>query len=379
MFGSRIYLLPAAFAALVGGCSSGTPSSDEAGSGASDSSTSGAESSESSGVSEDTGAPVEVGPDTSLWAFEGEHIFFTGEENRRQVDVEIDFPDETLGYETILLNFNLDCPNFDCDDWDRKGFVGVVNNPGTEEESVTEVLRFITPYGVGGTWQVDVSDLRPLLTGTQTLRLFIDTWVGPGHANGNGWLVNAQFDFRGGIPSPRPLAVIDLWPETVLDVGDPANTIDSQISVADVELPEGTTGLKLRALITGHGQGNLYNCAEFCPMNHAFLVNGQTVSREIWRDDCVNNPVQPQGGNWQPPRAGWCPGADVIPWVEDVSAALNGTQVSVQYGLQDYENSCRPDAPVCEGCALGTSCEYDQGNHTPPQYRFSAKLVAFGD
>jgi len=45
--------------------------------------------------------------------------------------------------------------------------------------------------------------------------------------------------------------------------------------------------------------------------------------------------------------------------------------------VEAYENSCRPDAPVCTGCSLGTGCEYDGGNHTTPVYKLSAALTLF--
>ncbi|HLT37627.1 MAG TPA: peptide-N-glycosidase F-related protein, partial [Enhygromyxa sp.] len=142
--------------------------------------------------------------------------------------------------------------------------------------------------------------------------------------------------------------------------------------------PAEADAVSLRSIITGHGQGNLHNCAEFCPRNHGFLVVEQPFVREIWRDDCDQTPIEGQQGTWQYPRAGWCPGAEVIPWLEDVSAAAPaGQSVTVSYDVETYENSCRPDAPVCTGCALGTGCEYDGGNHTPPIYDLSAMLIAY--
>ena len=42
---------------------------------------------------------------------------------------------------------------------------------------------------MGASWDLDVTDLRPLLTGDVTMRAFIDTWVGPGSQYGAGWLL----------------------------------------------------------------------------------------------------------------------------------------------------------------------------------------------
>lgn len=326
-----------------------------------------------------TGADLpQPGPYEVIEAFSGTHVYF-GDENMRQIDVEVDFPPAELTYASIQLGIVLGCPNESCDWWDRKGFIGVVHDAGTDEETVTELARFITPYRVGATWVVDVTALRPLLTGPQTLRLFIDTWVGPGHANGDGWLVDASFELDGGEPLTEiPVEVVDLWPQMAFEYGNPENPVDSSVPPAIVDIPADASRVQLRSLITGHGQGNLDNCAEFCPRTHGFSVDDTVVSREVWRDDCDQTPVQGQQGTWTLPRAGWCPGAEVLPWVEDVTDAVTpGRAATVAYDVEPYENSCSPQSPQCMGCALGTGCEYDGGNHTPPEYRFGAQLIIY--
>jgi len=336
---------------------------------------------ESSGGSTTGAAPIEPGPDTSVTAFDGTHVFFSGGEdgqNMRSVDVDLEFPPAELGYASVSLELGLRCPDGACDWWDRAAYIGVVEGAGTDDERVLEVTRFMTPYRVGGAWTIDVSALRPLLSGPRTLRVFIDTWVGPGHANGNGWLVDARFDLVGGVPAELPVEVIPLWPYAEATIGDPMLPVDGQLEPATVEIPEGASRVELRSIITGHGQGNADNCAEFCPLVHGFLVGASAVQRTVWRDDCADNPIDDQQGTWTYPRAGWCPGADVLAWVEDVTAAVQpGASVQVLYDLSGYENTCRPDAPTCMGCALGTGCEYDGGSHTPPMIKLSAMLVVY--
>ena len=46
--------------------------------------------------------------------------------------------------------------------------------------------------------------------------------------------------------------------------------------------------------MTGHGQGNTDNCAEFCRKDHTVFVDSTGYDREIWRDDCGETKVQPQ-------------------------------------------------------------------------------------
>jgi Peptide-N-glycosidase F, C terminal/Peptide-N-glycosidase F, N terminal len=324
------------------------------------------------------GGDLAPGPDSTISAFSKAHVYFTGSDNRRVIDRAVHFPDAALSYKSITLDFALGCPSGACDAWDRRGYLGLVHQPGTSTESITEILRFATPYGVPVRWSRDVSALRPLLTGSVTLRVFIDTWVGPGSPAGNGWLVDAKFSFEGGTPDRRPLAVLPLWNERSFEVGNPSNPVSKAVPSARVMLPAGAAAVELRALITGHGQGNAYNCAEFCGMTHRYTVGNSHYDRLVWRKDCASTPVSGQKGSWQYPRAGWCPGADVVPWVQDVTdAASQGGEVTISYELADYENTCRPKAPTCTGCTLETGCAYDDGNHTMPVVVMSALLVVY--
>lgn len=310
--------------------------------------------------------------DRTIVAFDGEYVHFTGE-NRREVDVPVAFPAAGESFADITLSFALRCPNQRCDWWDRVGWLSIVEGAGTDNERQIEIHRFITPYRVGWSWDIDVTDLRPLLTGDVTLRVFIDTWVGPGHSNGDGWLVDASFVFRAGVPQRDAFAVVPVWPVHTVGVGDPAAPMDER---AVIDLPEGVAGAQLRTLVTGHGQGNADNCAEFCAKDHTISIAGVDRTREIWRDDCAATGAPGQAGNWRPARAGWCPGAEVHAWYEDVGGAVAGrTSAEVTYAVEPYENTCRPDGP-CTGCVFGV-CEYNGGSHTPPVYHLSSLLVLY--
>jgi hypothetical protein len=321
-----------------------------------------------------------VGPDLVVTPLSGTHLYFVGSmDNKRSVDATATFPEMPLSYERITLKFALRCPaTGGCDAWDRRASFGVVRKVG-DQETVTELLRFMTPYGVGASWSLDVTALRPLLSGQVTLRVFIDTWVGPGNPSGAGWLVDASFEMKGGRPERLPLAVIPLWEQVRFDYGDPLKPVAMAVPERTVMLPEGAASVELRSLITGHGQGNLENCAEFCRRDHTFTVAGKGMTRQIWRDDCARTSAPNQRGNFRSGRAGWCPGADVAPWVEDATMAVAGARsVTVAYAVAPYENSCRPDAPTCGGCALGTDCAFDNGAHTAPFYVLSAALIVYG-
>ena len=285
------------------------------------------------------------------------------------------FPDAVVGrYARATLTLTLACPSGRCDAWDRVAALSLLADSGDGGAATElEFARFVTPYGVGGTWTVDLSDLMPLFVGERRVRAFIDTWVGPGHAQGNGWLVTASIAFEPGTPEHPTRAVIPLgWTRVVY--GDPARPVAVQLPPRTVNIPAGTRGARVWVSATGHGQGNRDNCAEFCSRVHAVRFDDARVEHELWRDDCAQNPVNTQRGNWQPPRAGWCPG-DVAPaWVADLPAPTAGTH-TVSYEVQDYVNSCRPGATPCQNCVFRTTCDYNDSSHTEPYYRLAAYLL----
>jgi hypothetical protein len=305
--------------------------------------------------------------DVTVTAFDGTHVYFTGSDNQRQIDAPVHFPAPGQHYKQVTLHLSLACPQGGCDPWDRLAHLSIVD--GDHE---IEIARFITPYHVGADFTVDVTDLQRLLDGDLTMRVFIDTWVGPGSPYGAGWLVNASFEFVGGEPARDPFAVIALWGPHAIVYGDPAQPTAQS---TDVTVPAGTTGARLRALVTGHGQGNADNCAEFCDEDHTFDVGGAMVSKHVWRDDCATTAAPNQEGTYQYPRSGWCPGAMVEPWTADVDVAPGA--LTVGYDIASYENTCRPGVATCTGCTLGTGCDYDGGNHTEPSFQQSALLILY--
>ncbi len=108
-------------------------------------------------------------------------FFFFSDDNRRDVSTQASSP-VSGEFARITMRVSLDCPAAGCDPWDRYGTIGLVTEPGTGDSPATviELARFMTPYGVGGRWSLDVTDMRPMLTGDVTLAAHIDTWVGPG-------------------------------------------------------------------------------------------------------------------------------------------------------------------------------------------------------
>lgn len=350
-------------------------------------------SSTSTGSNVDAGSPAEgPGDDATVTGFDATPFSFTGTENRRTNDIPVAFPAEGT-YERITLTLTLACPDGKCDPWDRAGTVGVVvdaGDAGADDDVVVEIARFMTPYGVGGTWTYDLTPLRPLLRGTKTLRGFVDTWVGPGSRYGNGWALTTTFAFTGGTPERDPIAVLPVWQhatDTSVVVGDPEKPVDRALPPRSLTLPRAASAVSVRTIVTGHGQGNAGNCAEFCKLEHTATIAGEKHALTPWRADCRQTAVPGQQGTWTLPRAGWCPGADVKPWDYDVTGlsadALAGrAPIPFSHAIAAYENTCRPptaDGGTCDtsGCTLGTGCAYDGGNHTEPFLRLSTVVIAY--
>ena len=318
------------------------------------------------------------GADQAVRVMRGEDVFFTGAENRREVYTTATLPPANETYASINLHFALSCPDGACDPWDRLGSFGIIDGRQTDEPLYIELSRFITPYRVGAEWDVDVTDLRPLLQGEVEFYAFIDTWVGPGSGFGNGWTVTATLEFTGGVPEREALAVLPVTNGRLrVAYGNPDVPVADQFVPIEVSVPPEATQLALRTFITGHGQGNADNCAEFCPRVHTWIVDGAEYDAEIWRDDCETTAAPDQQGTWQYPRAGWCPGAKAHDWTEgDIPAPADGT-LTVAYAVEEYENTCRPDSPSCTGCTLGNGCEWNDSNHTEPNYQVSAVVIAY--
>ena len=104
---------------------------------------------------------------------------------------------------------------------------------------------------------------------------------------------------------------------------------------------------EIHAFITGHGNASEEaNCAEFCPFESVFTVNGNDFEIDFKKasslDGCfeeVKNGVVPnQYGSWPYGRAGWCPGQNVSLIRIDVTDALVSGENTFSYaGYLDGE------------------------------------------
>ena len=300
-----------------------------------------------------------------------------------------EFPTADTAYESVTLYMTIACPEVpgDCDPWDRTGDLKVVSDDGEH----FEIARFITPYDITGSWgsgsgpgscewAIDVTPYQSLLRGSVSLRLFITTWIG----GNRGWLISTRFGFREGSPTSVPYRVVNLWNHGGVLYGDPNHPIDEHLQPITVPIDGETIGAKVRAIVTGHGQGNTDNAAEFTHRWHRITTGQSNLQWTPWREDCGENICSPQGGNWQPGRAGWCPGDSVRPTEFELGSAVSGqSSLTLDYDVEPYENCCRPDNPSCDAqdgsCCISFAgeCGWNQSGHTSPNWRIGSQLILY--
>ena len=307
----------------------------------------------------DAAAPWFECPDTSTFPAEAtvvpalEQVYQRfGTENTRDVSANVSFP-ETGSWAQIGMIVRLECPeNGLCDHWDRSASVQMVTNPEAEPENQehVELARFITPYKIAMCQYIDVTPMAPLLQGNKAITSWIDTWVGEGHNQGEGWRTSVSFVFYPGTDA-RPKEIINVWSRRSITVGEieTESNVDSQVEPFTFSLPDQQIRkVEAHLITTGHSFNNTNNCAEFCQMQHDVLINDVNYPINPWRADCDQNPVSPQYGTWEYPRNGWCPGAisvgNRVDITRDVKAGENalGFDILLANGLE-YDNTSPND------------------------------------
>ncbi len=282
------------------------------------------------------------------------------------IEVDVELPVYTGAYESISGVLDLQCPPGGCDEWDRivniyaKGFNG----------EWVEIIRYITPYGVACSHNVDLTDFASILHGKTTFRIRYPTF-------GNGFEFNLDLTYNAGTPDYKHSTVVNLW-NRVYPFGDPANL--QPVPDIDIEMPANVEAGKLKLVSTGHGWGenNTGNAAEFHQDRHHIWVDGvKTFQQDNW-SVCNPNPdgCSPQNGTFLFNRAGWCPGAAAKWFDYDMTPYINQSSINMDYVFNEaYVDNCHANNPNCFNGITCPNC--DDGFN--PQLHVASTLVLYSN
>ena len=275
-------------------------------------------------------------------------------------------PSHIGAYDSIIGNLVIDCPPGGCDPWDR---VSTVEAQGKDGQWY-EIIRYLTPYGVACSSEIDLTDFASILRGKTAFRVNLGT-------QGNGFEYTLQLNYQAGEPAHPYSSITKLWYQTY-QFGDPANLQPTE--AFDVTYPENIETAKIKLVSSGHGWGdnNTGNAAEFSPNTHHIWVNGNETFEQFNWEDCDPNPdgCQPQNGTWYFNRAGWCPGSIAQFFDYDMQPYTQTDQVYLSYIFDTgYVDNCHPNN---QDCVSGSTCpNCDDGFN--PHLIVSSYLISYGD
>ena len=229
-------------------------------------------------------------------------------------DAWANFPSDENTYRKILMHYDMRCSSSGCSGWDYTTKISLMKENGEVDENGNPVFihdqtlaNVITPYGTymqgsgsngfSPNWvqryTYDVTDFAPLLKDSVLIRAFYGGWS-------TGFNVTLNFEFIEGTPPRNVLDIQNLWYGS-----NSYSDIQNILSDTLVFIPQEAKNSIMRVTISGHGQDG-----EFTPgVDYTVSLNGEDLyTQEIWRDDCGEVALYPQGGTWIYDRANWCPG-----------------------------------------------------------------------
>ena len=202
-----------------------------------------------------------------------------------------------------------------------------------------ELARYITPYGKllelgddGFTWQFDVTDYAPLLTGEVDLA-----------AHNQQELIDLEFLFIKGTPARDVISIDQIWgPYKSYKYSALDN--DEVLRNQTIELNPDAKQFKVKTRLTGHGHnsndGSYPHCCEWKDNTHYLAVNSSLYEWHIYTDEvCTRNPVFPQGGTWPQEREGWCPGDVVKDYEFEITDDIDGNTVDIDYAISEVPSN----------------------------------------
>jgi len=248
----------------------------------------------------------------------------------------------------------------DVDSTKLEHFKGIV--PGENFSPNVELMRFMTPFGVGyfskmdsvtaerrkpvyidefapyAEWEQNITDLYPLLKDDVYVGAFIDTWTK------DGYKISLELDFKEStlkcdkLPKRKVLPLVN----TVYYYGQSIPDLFARKSLSiPFTLPKNAKNIRLNYITTGHGGHD--GGDEFVKKENIVSIDGHEVICFIpWRNDCASfRRFNPSTGVWlqkrtasyiseegkraekeiEEPiassdlsRSNWCPGSVVAPY-----------------------------------------------------------------
>jgi len=267
--------------------------------------------------------------------------------------VESELPSYLGAFDQITGTLEVQCPTGGCGEWDRIAHVYATDHRGRR----IEIIRYITPYGVACSHEIDLTDYMSFLQGKIKFEVVYTTYD-------NGYEFYLTLNYHAGTPSYPYSAVDPIWYNTY-PFGDYENL--QPVEDVFISFPDDAVASKLKLVSTGHawGNNNTGNAAEFYEATHDIIVNGeQTFEQHNWYA-CNPNPdgCQPQNGTWYHNRAGWCPGA-IAQWFDyDLTPYMGSGDLELGYEFYpDYVDLCHPNHP---DCVTGVTCDDCDDGYNP--------------
>ena len=248
--------------------------------------------------------------------------------------------DDLSEIQQIKMYLQIDCPSTGCDDWDRFANVKVKDQA---TGNWYEIARYITPYWVG-TQQLqrglefDVTDFKSFLKDNVELRIYIENWTTKAD------IVSIDFDYIVGTPDYENYEVAEVLSLHSNSIsGVPYGVTHNLDLEKSIQIPIDSENIQFRTIISGWGHATPYDadgrpCAEWCFRTHDIKINGSnTFQHSLGPIGCSANPINNQNpGNWQPDRAGWCPGMAVPVRMNSLETSYSGSTISFEYDFEDW-------------------------------------------
>jgi len=280
--------------------------------------------------------------------FSNQRIAWGGGHGQSSVQ-SFDLHNDVSDIEMIKMYLRLDCPSGGCDPWDR--YANIMVKDKTTNEWF-EIGRHITPYGVDNNaltrgLEFDVTDFKSLLEGNVELRIFVETWVS------SGWIVSLEFDYTPGTPDYKYYKVSRIIQYNGNSLGGvPYGGLNGNTEIdlekfdliKSLQIGDNIESAHIRTIVTGWGHATPADsdgraCAEWCFRTHKIKIdNSNLFSHYMGPIGCSQNPINNQGGNWAPDRAGWCPGMTVPVRIDKFDNDVSNKTMNYEYDFENWTN-----------------------------------------